>query len=1076
MNQLGRCRWWTSFQFTLKRMEQNLIPIFPGACSMDQLSVSENSEMNDLHSYCNVLPEDSVGAYGADWLNHPYYSSHNQYFYDPNTPYSFYDSSQSYVVRYSSPLSEQSTTLSDSFQIDQNVQLSGSTPRTNLVGRLSHSRRQNKKSTRGVASANFFHKNDYQPNIPENHSQRHSYTAYSGYRGRGRPFFNDKRSDNWDRLPAQNKYDNRQFQRRQDGTRNESNFNNERGKNNEAMKENKLKQSKIESDSHVKKNNQHFKSSYGTSKNQSLKTKGVSNSKSGESLFVNDENQRDTLTEQLSSGKYECMICCENIKAEAPVWSCSTCYHVFHLLCIKKWARSSVIKETQHWRCPGCQNVSTHIPYQYRCFCGRRKDPKYVRGEIAHSCSEVCRKGRQGDCKHPCTILCHPGPCPPCCATVWITCNCEKLKKNVRCSKSSKFQCDQVCGKELNCGIHNCTVVCHSGSCQPCQVEKIQECLCKKTSCKVLCGTKDFFQRDYLCEQICGRMLDCGNHTCKEVCHSGDCKTCELLPKNLSTCCCGKTSLSSLGCPERQSCLDPIPTCTSQCNKLLPCGSASEPHFCEKLCHADDCGPCVKVRQLRCQCDSTEKQMPCGVAFTFNEKNPFKCQRRCGRKKTCGRHKCSDNCCVKDFHICEIVCGQKLSCGLHRCEELCHRGNCKRCLQASFEELTCHCGTEVIEPPVPCGTKPPECQKLCTRQHNCQHPVRHTCHSEAVCPPCTELTDKMCAGGHMMRKNVPCHVNSISCGYPCHKMLPCGRHKCQKTCHKGNCLEEGTKCTQPCQRVRTACSHPCDVPCHSNGCPDEPCKAEVTITCACGSKTAKAQCNSGSDMLASIAQFQRLSVQSFAELGNQGLELSQFLQAKTSNKRLDCDSNCALIERNRRLALALEIKNPDLNARLGNPSYTDFLKDYAKKNLKFASDVEKNLNSLVQSAKQSLQSSRSFAFQSMNRDQRRFVHELSEFYGCLTQSYDSEPNKNVVATAQKDKCWLPNVTLTQLVSKGQTVKVPPPLGAQRTQSVNLTVLEKKKVDGSYKGSWEGASTPALKSEQAAPVDYFDYTN
>ena len=35
----------------------------------------------------------------------------------------------------------------------------------------------------------------------------------------------------------------------------------------------------------------------------------------------------------------------------------------------------------------------------------------------------------------------------------------------------------------------------------------------------------------------------------------------------------------------------------------------------------------------------------------------------------------------------------------------------------------------------------------------------------------------------------------------------------------------------------------------------------------------------------------------------------------------------------------------------------------------------------------------------MNREQRHMVHELAEAYGCETQSYDYEPNKNVVATA-----------------------------------------------------------------------------
>lgn len=46
------------------------------------------------------------------------------------------------------------------------------------------------------------------------------------------------------------------------------------------------------------------------------------------------------LIEQLSSEKYECMVCCDVIRLMAPVWSCHSCFHVFHLNCIKKWARS----------------------------------------------------------------------------------------------------------------------------------------------------------------------------------------------------------------------------------------------------------------------------------------------------------------------------------------------------------------------------------------------------------------------------------------------------------------------------------------------------------------------------------------------------------------------------------------------------------------------------------------------------------------------------------------------------------------------------------------------------------------
>ena len=50
--------------------------------------------------------------------------------------------------------------------------------------------------------------------------------------------------------------------------------------------------------------------------------------------------QTGYLIEQLTTEKYECMVCCESVRVTAPVWSCQSCYHVFHLNCIKKWARS----------------------------------------------------------------------------------------------------------------------------------------------------------------------------------------------------------------------------------------------------------------------------------------------------------------------------------------------------------------------------------------------------------------------------------------------------------------------------------------------------------------------------------------------------------------------------------------------------------------------------------------------------------------------------------------------------------------------------------------------------------------
>ena len=53
-----------------------------------------------------------------------------------------------------------------------------------------------------------------------------------------------------------------------------------------------------------------------------------------------DSSQAQSLIEQLIDNTYECMVCCDSVKWNNPVWSCSNCFHIFHLSCIKKWARS----------------------------------------------------------------------------------------------------------------------------------------------------------------------------------------------------------------------------------------------------------------------------------------------------------------------------------------------------------------------------------------------------------------------------------------------------------------------------------------------------------------------------------------------------------------------------------------------------------------------------------------------------------------------------------------------------------------------------------------------------------------
>lgn len=118
--------------------------------------------------------------------------------------------------------------------------------------------------------------------------------------------------------------------------------------------------------------------------------------------------------------------------------------------------------------------------------------------------------------------------------------------------------------------------------------------------------------------------------------------------------------------------------------------------------------------------------------------------------------------------------------------------------------------------------------------------------------------------------------------------------------------------------------------------------------------------------------------------GETVVDLKDLLGASSAakTKSLDCNDECAVVERNRRLALALQIKNP--NPKPGAPVYPELLKNWAKKDARFAQMVHDRLTDLVQLAKQSVgkMKSRSHSFDSMNRDKRQFIHEYCVFFGC----------------------------------------------------------------------------------------------
>uniref|UniRef100_A0A8C2ZVF3 Nuclear transcription factor, X-box binding-like 1 n=1 Tax=Cyclopterus lumpus TaxID=8103 RepID=A0A8C2ZVF3_CYCLU len=551
------------------------------------------------------------------------------------------------------------------------------------------------------------------------------------------------------------------------------------------------------------------------------------------------------VSDLFQSGALTCLICIGSVKRTQAVWSCSSCFSLFHLPCIQKWARdsaflvSSVTDEDfgqkQHpWPCPKCraEYPPSATPNRYMCYCGKQQDPPADPWLAPHSCGSVCQKQLKPTCGHTCLLLCHPGPCPPCPKMVSVSCLCGRAKPLPR-------RC--------------------SNKCRPCPRVSIQRCVCGREQAERSCSSPQ-----WNCQQVCGSLLSCGNHTCEVLCHDGVCPPC---PRSVSRSCpCSKTK-SSLPCTEE------VLPCGDTCDRRLSCGK----HTCSMRCHRGSCETCRHEVEKECRCGKYRKFMPCHKEYL--------CDSKCPKTRSCQRHQCRRKCCPGNCPPCDQSCGRTLGCRNHKCPSGCHQGSCYPCPEAV--EVTCSCGTTVLS--VPCGrersTRPPRCKETCRHPPSCHHPSREThrchpgpcppcrlpcllplprcshtcpppCHDQVLvksqqvagpweqpsepafvqkalpCPPCQVPIPTSCFGEHEVSA-VPCHRRGrFSCQRPCGRPLTCGNHDCSRECHL---VTDGNKCKvceEGCSKPRPpGCPHPCSRPCHPGNCPT--CSQMIRQRCHC---------------------------------------------------------------------------------------------------------------------------------------------------------------------------------------------------------------------------------------------------
>ncbi|ORY48177.1 hypothetical protein BCR33DRAFT_59883 [Rhizoclosmatium globosum] len=332
------------------------------------------------------------------------------------------------------------------------------------------------------------------------------------------------------------------------------------------------------------------------------------------------------------------------------VFACQTCFKVFHAPCLREWAKTANAPE---FRCPACNcpQDSALVAEAPRCFCGKTQfaalsPTEKQTNQCANSCARVrsIRGLKLADaaadysecaCPHPCSAKCHPGPCEPCSRFKSRTCHCGRLSYQSKCGVfESKRACDAVCGKKLNCGLHTCQKQCHSGPCNDCQESVSCTCFCSATTRKETCGSSQMVSdngklvQKFTCNNVCNKLLSCGNHSCSKKCHKGACATCSKSPSLVNSCPCGKTTVMR---QQRTSCLDPIPTCDSICDKTLSCG-----HRCLQKCHNSD-EPCVCIgkKTIPCECGKHREEVACtDLVDGDSVRTTFKCNSICKTLKT----------------------------------------------------------------------------------------------------------------------------------------------------------------------------------------------------------------------------------------------------------------------------------------------------------------------------------------------------------------------------------------------------------------------------------------------------------
>ncbi|OBT62918.1 hypothetical protein VE03_07891 [Pseudogymnoascus sp. 23342-1-I1] len=691
--------------------------------------------------------------------------------------------------------------------------------------------------------------------------------------------------------------------------------------------------------------------------------------------------------EDILHGLYECPICTSEVLKNSKVWSCKTCWTVFHLSCVKKWAKNEgstqqnrqqlqdgELPPPRQWRCPGCNLPKDDMPESYTCWCAKDVDPKAIPGLPPHSCGQTCGKPRAPrNCPHPCDLMCHAGPCPPCPHMGPIqACFCGKDEVSKRCIDThydSGWSCGKKCGDMMPCGEHECEKGCHEGLCGSCEVLVESRCYCGKVEKMVPCSDRgdekdssivkednevDSWTGSFECGNVCKRSYDCGSHFCEKSCHeqTADVPHCPLSPDVITHCPCGKSTLKDLDCM-RASCEEPIPHCQKLCLKQLACG-----HECQQKCHEGECMPCLKVVPIICRCGRTTSSTICHQGM---EHLP-QCMRICKVALNCGRHECGEHCCPGEKPAGERIAAKR--------KQKVSRGTTE-----DFEaEHICTRNYATVVHAAPAG-KPSLMRSLATAAELC-----FTHRSHAALSRLLVHTNAIGARHAAIQQST---INATAMESP----APSARTSCRRHACAARKFLKTNRAGPP----RYPVDRPVDIafvaastPARSHA--TELVTAKVIITCACQHLKQEVRC------------------------------LATKATPVTERKTLACDDECLRLQRNAKLAAALNIPSDHTDDHI---PYSTATLDYFKGSPKWCQTQEREFRVFAADT-----TTKQFRFKPMSAAQRAFLHSLAEDFALDTESVDPEPHRHVVLFKAPRFASAPMKTLSQCLKLRPVVEAP----------------------------------------------------